>query len=101
VTRVFSASRDLHVYVEAYEQYAAASQPVIAFATLYRDGAKAFETQPVAARTAIDRTSKPIAVRFTIPLEGVPPGRYDCQVTVIDPASGRAAFWQAPIAIVP
>jgi hypothetical protein len=28
-------------------------------------------------------------------------GRYDCQVTVLDPASSKAAFWHAPIAVVP
>jgi hypothetical protein len=27
------------------------------------------------------------------------PGQYDCQVTVLDPASGKAAFWRAPIVI--
>jgi hypothetical protein len=29
------------------------------------------------------------------------PGRYDWQVTVIDPAGHKAAFWQAAVAIVP
>jgi hypothetical protein len=101
VTRVFSASRELFVYVEAYEQYAPVVQPLVAFATFYRDGVKAFETQPVTAGEGSDRTSKPVPIRFTIPVDGVPPGRYECQVTVIDPASSRAAFWQAPIAIVP
>jgi hypothetical protein len=28
-----------------------------------------------------------------------PPGPYDCQVTVLDPAAGRAAFWRAAIVI--
>jgi len=101
VTRVFSASRDVYVYLEAYEQYAAEHQPLVAFATLYRDGEKAFETEPVTVRGGLDRTSKPVPIRFTIPVEQVPSGRYDCQVTIIDPASRRAAFWQAPIAIVP
>jgi hypothetical protein len=101
VTRVFSASRDVYVYLEAYEQYAESPQPLVAFATLYRDGAKAFETQPVAVTGGLDRTSRPVPIRFSIPVEQVPPGRYDCQVTVIDPASSRAAFWQAAIAIVP
>ena len=33
--------------------------------------------------------------------EGLAPGRYDCQVTVVDPTGQKAAFWQAPVAIVP
>ena len=101
VTRVFSSSRDLYVYLEAYEQYAEGPQPLVAFATLYRDGVREFETQPVAVTGGLDRTSKPVPIRFSIPIDQVPIGRYDCQVTVIDPASNKAGFWLAPIAIVP
>jgi CheY-like chemotaxis protein len=101
VTRVFSASRVMHVYLEAYEQYATATQPLVAFATFYRDGVKVFESQPIAVTGGIDRTSKPIPIRFAVPLESLPPGRYECQVTVIEPTGKRAAFWQAPIAVVP
>ena len=101
VTRVFSASRDMHVYLEAYEQYAETQQPLIAFATFYREGAKVYESQPVTVTTGVHRTSKAIPVRMTIPLEGLSPGRYDWQVTVIDPTGRKAAFWQTAIAIVP
>jgi hypothetical protein len=101
VTRVFSASRDMHVYLEAYEQYAPAMQPLVAFATFYRDGVRAFETQPVVATEQLDRTSKAVPIRFSIPLDSVPPGRYDYQVSVLDPTGQRAAYWQTPIAIVP
>jgi hypothetical protein len=38
---------------------------------------------------------------FTIPLEKLQPGRYICQVTVVDPVTQKAAFWQAPILVVP
>ena len=31
----------------------------------------------------------------------VPPGRYDCQVTVLDPSGQKAAFWRVPIAVIP
>jgi len=55
----------------------------------------------VAVSGGLDRTSKPVPIRFRIPVDQVPSGRYDCQVTVVDPASRKAAFWQAPIAIVP
>jgi VWFA-related protein len=101
VTRVFSASRDMYVYLEAYEQYAAAMQPLVAFATFYRDGVKAFETQPIAVTAGVARTSRAIPIRFSIPLRDLAPGRYDWQVSVIEPAGGKAGFWQTPIAIVP
>jgi VWFA-related protein len=101
VTRVFSASRDMYVYLEAYEQYATVMQPLMAFATFYRDGVKAFETHPIAVTDGMARTSRAIPVRLSIPLHDLPPGRYDWQVSVLEPAGRKAAFWQVPIAIVP
>ena len=100
VTRVFSASRDLYVYLEAYEKYTAAMQPLVAFATFYRDGVRVFETPLVAVTGGLDRTSRAIPIRLRIPLQELPAGRYDWQVSVIEPTSRKAAFWQAPIAIV-
>ncbi len=101
VTRVFSASRDMHVYLEAYEQYTEALQPLIAFATFYREGAKVYESQPVTVTSGVHRTSKAIPVRMTIPLADLSPGRYDWQVTIVEPGGGKAAFWQTGVAIVP
>ena len=101
VTRVFSASRDMHVYLEAYEQYAEPMQPLIAYATFYREGAKVYESQPVVVTAGVHRTSKAIPVRLTIPLASLSPGRYDWQVTVVEPGGQKAAFWQTAVAIVP
>ena len=100
VTRVFSASRDLYVYLEAYEKYVTAMHPLVAFATFYRDGVKVFETRLMAVTSALDRTSRAIPIRLTIPLHDLPAGLYDWQVSVIEPTSRKAAFWHAPIAIV-
>ena len=47
--------------------------PLVAFATFYRDGVKAFETHPVAVTGGIDRTSRAIPVRLSIPLRDLPP----------------------------
>jgi hypothetical protein len=40
-------------------------------------------------------------MRFTIPLQELPVGRYDVQVTVLEPQGQKAAFWQAPIVVAP
>jgi VWFA-related protein len=101
VTRVFSASRTMYVYLEAYEQYAQAMQPLVAFATFYRDGVKVFEADPITVTDGIARTSRAIPIRLSIPLQRLAPGRYDWQVSVIEPTGQKAAFWQTPIAIVP
>jgi len=39
-------------------------------------------------------------MRLTAPLATLMPGDYECQVTVLDPATQKAAFWRAPIRIV-
>jgi len=91
----------MHVYLEAYEQYAEPMQPLIAYATFYREGAKVYEGQPVTVTDGVQRTSKAIPIRLTIPLASLSPGRYDWQVTVIEPSGRKAAFWQTEIAIVP
>ena len=101
VTRVFSKSRDLYVFLQAYERDAAATRPVVAFVGFYQGQVKAFETAPLAVANGLDAKSKALPLRFSLPLDKLPPGQYDCQVTVLDPTGQKAAFWQAPIVIVP
>ncbi len=101
VTRVFSRSRDLFVYLQAYERGATTTQPLVAFVTLYRGDVKVLETQPLAVTDGLDARSKAVPLRFTIPLDSVVPGRYDCQVTVLEPGGQKAAFWRAPVVLVP
>jgi hypothetical protein len=40
-------------------------------------------------------------IKFSLSLAKLNPGGYTCQVTVLNPSSQKAAFWQAPIVIVP
>jgi len=101
VTRVFSRGRDLHVFLQAYERAATVTQPLIAFVTFYRGDVKAFETTPLAVSDGLDPKTKAVPLRFSLPLESVAPGRYDCQVTVLDPTGQKVAFWRAPVIIVP
>jgi VWFA-related protein len=100
VTDVFSRSRDMYVYLQAYEPGAATVQPLLAFVTFYRGDQKAFETAPLPAAEAMANKLKTIALRFEFPLSKLPPGRYNCQVTVLDPANNKAAFWQKPVMLV-
>ncbi|HTS77296.1 MAG TPA: VWA domain-containing protein [Bryobacteraceae bacterium] len=101
VTRVFSKSRDMHIYLEAYERYAATMQPLAAFASFYRDGVKVFETRPVEVTDGENAKSKAVPLRFSASLASLAPGEYTCQVTVLDPAGQKAAFWSAPVRVVP
>ncbi len=100
VTRVFSTSRDMYVYLQAYERGATTTQPLVAFATFFREDVKAFETVPVPVTDGLDARSKAVQLRLSIPLAGIAPGRYDVQVTVLEPNGGKVAFWRAPVVLV-
>ena len=101
VTRVFSRAREMYVYLQAYERGAETTQPLVAFVTFFRGNDKVLETQPLAVTDGLDARSKAVPVRLSVPLQELSPGRYDCQVSVLDPNGRKVAFWQAPIAIVP
>jgi VWFA-related protein len=101
VTRVFSKSRDMYVFLQAYERGVAAQQPLVAFVTFYRGQTKAFETSPVAVTDGLDPKSKAVPLRFDLALDQLQPGEYNCQVTVLDANGQKAAFWQAPVMLVP
>jgi len=101
VTRVFSRSREMYVYLQAYEQGAETTRPLVAFVGFYRPDGKALETPPVKLTESWNNRLKTMPLRFNIPLNSLAPGEYQCQVNVIDPSGGKAAFWQAPVVIVP
>ncbi|MBI4266638.1 MAG: VWA domain-containing protein [Acidobacteria bacterium] len=101
VTRVFSQGRDLYVFLQAYQREATTTQPLVAFVSFYRGVEKVLETAPVAVTDGLDPRSKAVPLRFSVPLSGLPPGQYECQVTVLEPGGQKAAFWRAPIAVVP
>jgi hypothetical protein len=101
VTRVFSRSRDMYVYLQAYERGATTTQPLVAFVTFYRGQTKAFETTPVAVTEGLDPKSKAVPLRVNLALEKLTPGEYNCQVSVLDTTGQKAAFWQAPVMVVP
>jgi VWFA-related protein len=101
VTRVFSKGRDLYVFLQAYQRDEPAMQPLVAFVSFYRGDVKVFETAPLAVTTGLDARTKAIPLRFSLPLTDLPPGRYDCQVTVLQPDGNKAAFWRAGVVLIP
>jgi len=109
VTRVFSTTREIYVYFQAYKQSAtgdkpttdANGQPVFAFVTLYREGKQVFETPPTAIIPNPASRLGTMPLTFSLGVNGLPPGEYDCQITILDPATEKANFWRAPILLVP
>jgi VWFA-related protein len=101
VTRIFRQSQNMYVYLQAYEQGVAAAQPLVAFVSFYREQTKAFETQPMEMTSGLNNRLQTMPFNFNIPLSQIPPGEYDCQISVLDPTGKKAAFWQAQVKVVP
>jgi hypothetical protein len=101
VTRVFGRSREMYVYLQAYQPAAAAVQPLVAFISFYHGQTKAFETPALSVTTGLSNRLKTVPLKFSVSLNKLPPGEYNCQVTILDPGGQKAAFWQAPVMVVP
>jgi hypothetical protein len=39
-------------------------------------------------------------LKLELNLRDLPVGRYECQLSLLDPTGQKAAFWRAPIAVV-
>ena len=105
MTRVFSTSHEIYVYLQAYKQPLAgsppASQPLFAFVSLYLGGNKVLETPPTAVVPSAASRLGTMPFSFSFAIDRLAPGEYDCQITILDPASEKTSFWRAPILIVP
>jgi VWFA-related protein len=105
VTRVFSASHEMYVYLQAYKQSpegsSPSSQPLFSFVSLYLGGNKVFETPPAAIVPNAASRLGTMPLSFRLNLDHLAPGAYECQLTILDPQTKKTNFWRAPIVIVP
>ena len=108
VTRVFHTDRDLYVYLQAYAGAALAPAsapvtppgPLMAFVSFYREGKEVLEVQPVQVPVSTTNRLGTTPVSFRIGMGKLAAGEYQCQVSVLDPAGNRAAFWQGQMMLV-
>ncbi len=111
VTRVFSNGREMYVYLQAYAGGPAAAHlppappgqpptPLIAYVSFYRNSKLVRATEPLAVTPVAGNRLGETPFSFHIPLSGLAAGRYQCQISVLDPSGHRVAFWAAPIMLV-
>jgi VWFA-related protein len=101
VTRVFHNNGDMYVYLQAYEKTATTAQPLVAYVTFFRGSTKVMETPPVKVAEGMDAHSHMMPLKLSFGLDKLKPGEYNCQVTILDPINQKAAFWQAPVMMIP
>jgi VWFA-related protein len=101
VTRVFRTDQEMYIYLEAYQPMAQSTEPLIASVSFFRGRQKAFETEPLQVTEGLNLKTKAVPIRFSLPLNKLLPGRYICQVSVLDPTSRKFAFWRARVVVIP
>jgi VWFA-related protein len=120
VTRVFSRDREMYVYLQAYQKDIApaaptqastaaaaavaapainTTAPLFAWVTFYRDQKMVLETAPVAMTAQASTRLGVVPFSFHIGLGTLAAGQYQCQISVLDPAGQRAAFWQGSVVV--
>ena len=68
--------------------------------SLYQGGKSLFETEPKSILPNAASELGTMSLNFGLGVDQLPRGEYDCQVTVLDPTTQKAAFWRAPIKLV-
>jgi VWFA-related protein len=118
VTRVFHTSGDMYVYLQAAEWqldaqnqyvktdtgkmvYATTARPLISYVSFFRKGVKVMETPAVKTEQGLDVKSGMIPIKMAFALGSLKPGEYTCEVTVLDPTTKKASFWEAPVMMIP
>jgi VWFA-related protein len=104
ITRALSKKQNLYVYFEIYDpaHKPDTKQPlIVASVSFYRRGLKAFESSPVQLSTLSKDRAGTLPVQFQVPLGKLQPGRYTCQVNVIDEAAKKFEFLRAPLVVLP
>jgi hypothetical protein len=105
ITRVFRRSQNLYVTFDVYDAQpdpanAEARRLKVRMSLFNRKGVKAFEVGPVdATRLAATRPGA-VPVQIQVPLKDLAPGRYICQIDVIDQLGRKFAFPRTPLVVL-
>jgi hypothetical protein len=108
VTKVFRPGQSMLAFVEVYDPAIPDFLPenfrranIQATLALYQDNKKVFESAAVRANRLADSREATLPVWLQVPLGKINPGKYDCQVSLIDDFGRKFAFSRAAIAVLP
>jgi hypothetical protein len=104
ITKVFRRGRALYVFLEAYEAGTTGKDrgvDLAASVSLFSDNGKVLESEPVRLTSNPEPRSPSLPIEFSVPLEDLEPGRYLCQLNVIDKAGQKFAFARTPMVVLP
>jgi VWFA-related protein len=98
ILKVFRTDQNLFVYLEVYDP--ATTPSVAAALTFYRGRVKAYTSAPVRLTQTMSDRPGVMPIRFQIPLAALAPGKYTCQVNIIDEKAAKFAFPRTDLVVV-
>jgi len=104
ITHVFRKDQNLYVYLEVYDPGVTGTAPmpsVAATLTFYRGKTKSFESQPVRMDAFALKRAQTLPIEFQAPLSQLAPGRYTCQVNIVDENGRKFGFARTEIVVLP
>jgi VWFA-related protein len=104
ITHVFRKDQNLYVYLEVYDPGVTGAQAmpsVAATLTFYRGKTKSFESQPVRMDAFAQKRAQTLPIEFQAPLAQLAPGRYTCQVNIVDENGRKFGFARTEIVVLP
>ncbi len=106
ITHVFRRSQNLYVTFDVYDAWpdplnAKARKVKVSMSLFNQKGAKAFEVGPLDESQLAATRPETVPLKFQVPLKDLAPGRYVCQINVVDEVGRKFAFPRAPLVVVP
>lgn len=97
ITKVFRRSQNMYISFDVYD---AAPDPddqrlrrvAVSMSLFNQKGAKAFEAGPLRATELAVTRPNAVPVQLQVPLKDLAPGRYTCQINVVDEVGRKFAF---------
>ena len=97
ITKVFRRNQNMYVAFDVYDAMPDPANPRgrrvgVVMSLFNQKGQKAFESSPITATQTVATRPNAVPVQMQVPLSGLAPGRYRCQINVIDEIGRKFAF---------
>ena len=104
ITKVFRRSQNMYVTFDVYDaapdpKDSAARHVAVSMSLFNQKGVKSFEAGPVEATQMAATRPNAVPVQMQVPLKGLAPGRYICQINVVDEVGRKFAFPRANVVV--
>jgi VWFA-related protein len=104
ITKVFRRSQNLYVNFDVYDARpdpanVNARRVKVSMSFFNTKGARAFEVGPLDETQVAATRPEAVPVQFQVPLKDFVPGRYQCQINVVDEVGRKFAFPRTPLVV--